>query len=96
MVMIDWAIAITVITALILASLLFIYVNNYKRIRSHFCSGLIIFAVLLLIQNVYAIHVQTTMTPQCSTELAGAILIINLLEGVGLGALLFITLKPYK
>ena len=90
----DFAVAVTVISAVILVTLLYIYISNYRKIKSSFCTGLIIFAILLLAQNVAAIYFQIGMSNQCSYETAQPFLILNFLEAVGLGALLYVTWKP--
>ena len=91
---VTWITGATIISALILISLLFVYWRNYKQIKSKFCKGLIIFALLLLLQNVIAIQVHGTMMSKCPTEISGPLFIINFLEAVGLGALLYVTWKP--
>ncbi len=91
---VDLVVVTTVISAIILVSLLTIYLGNYKKIKSKFCTGLIIFALLLLAQNVAAIYFQINMSHQCSYETAQPFLILNFLEAVGLGALLYVTWKP--
>ncbi|MBS3068619.1 hypothetical protein J4450_07980 [Candidatus Micrarchaeota archaeon] len=92
----DFAVAATVISAIILVTLLVIYLSNYRKIKSTFCTGLIIFAILLLVQNVAAIYFQINMSHQCSYETAQPFLILNFLEAIGLGALLYVTWKPCK
>ena len=93
---VGWSVIITVLSAVILVTLLVIYVSNYRKIKSSFCTGLIIFALLLLTQNVAAIYFQIGMSHQCSYETAQPFLILNFLEAVGLGALLYVTWRPCK
>ena len=90
----EFAVVATVLSAIILVTLLVIYLGNYKKIKSMFCTGLIVFALLLLAQNVAAIYFQVNMSHQCSYETAQPFLILNFLEAVGLGALLYVTWKP--
>ena len=91
---ISWSIGITVIAALILAALLFIYLRNFKSVKSKFCTGLIVFAALLLVYNLGMIYFQTMVTKHCDIDVVGPIFILNVLEALGLGALLYITWKP--
>ncbi len=46
------AIVIGVANICLLVALLYVYVKNYKRIRSKFTVGLVVFASLLLLQNI--------------------------------------------
>ncbi len=89
-----WAIIVTALSAVLLLALLFIYIRNYKAIKSKFCMGLILFAIILLAENLASLYFQTTVMEHCSYEVAEPVLLINILEVLGFSALLYVTIKP--
>ena len=91
---IDLASIVSFLNILLLLTLSFIYVRNYRTIKSKFCLGLMIFAFLFLIQNLIAFYFQVTMMYYYSKEVANIALVLNVLEALGFVALLYITWKP--
>ena len=85
---------VSILNALMLFILLYVYIRNYKAIKSKFSLGLILFGLLFLIQNLVAIYFQTAMVDYYSKEVADFALILNILEALGFAALLYVTWKP--
>lgn len=90
----EWALLATFFSTAILIALLYIYVRNYKMLKSKFCTGLIVFAALLLVQNIAAFYFHAGIMERCSYTVAEPILALNVLEMLGLSALFYITWKP--
>lgn len=91
---IDLASIVSFLNIILLLMLSFIYVRNYRTIKSKFCLGLMIFALLFLIQNLIAFYFQITMMYYYSKEVANIAFVLNALEALGFVALLYITWKP--
>mgnify|MGYP001579243670 CR=1 FL=1 len=91
---IDFATVVSVLNSILLLFLLFIYLKNYKTIKSKFTLGLAVFAILLLAQNLTSIYFQTAMIDYYSRTVANFALILNLLESLALLSLAYITWKP--
>lgn len=90
---VDLATIVSILNVVLLISLLWIYVKGYKIMKSKFALGLILFAGLLLIQNLMAIYFQFAMIMYYSAEVAGFALILNGLEALALISLGYISWK---
>ena len=90
----DFVSIVSIVNMLLSGALFFIYVRNYKVIKSNFCIGLMIFASFFLIQNATALYFQLSMVMYYTKEVADVALILNLLETLGLGVFLYLTAKP--
>jgi hypothetical protein len=80
---------------IISALLLYIYAKNYRHIKSSYNIGLMIFASLFLLDNVISIH-QTIFSWSYLVDdptIIAHIFLQDVIDLVGLGALLFITWK---
>lgn len=79
--------------------LLSVYIRNYKSLKSYFTAGLIIFSLLFLVLNLaivglwFFLFTSIPLAESVVDQAMTFILIINLSESVGLGTLLWITLK---
>ena len=51
------------INCILIMSLLYVYIKNAMKIKSFFTMGLLIFALLFLIQNIFSIYFYITMMP---------------------------------
>ena len=82
---------LTGISTLFLLGLLYMYIKNLKYVRSHFTIGLLIFAVLFLIQNIVSLYYYITMMKYYAPEVEIHVFIITLLQAIGFAILLKIT-----
>jgi len=86
------SLGITGINLIILALLLSIYTRNYRHIKSRFNLGLIAFSVLFFIENATSMIVELMFwTAEVFDVAMYHIVLINVIELLGLLALLFIT-----
>ena len=83
---------IYVIGTVVSAVLLYIYAKNYRHIKSHYNIGLIIFALLFLIDNIISLH-QIIFSWPYSPSAISHVLLQDLIDVVGLSALLYISWK---
>jgi hypothetical protein len=90
---IDFATVLTSLNVLLLLSLIYVYVSNYVKLRSRFALGLLLFALLLLLQNLAALYFQLMMIMYYTNEVAGFALVLNALEALGLACLVYISWK---
>jgi len=84
---------IYVIGTALSALLLYIYAKNYRHIKSHYNIGLMIFALLFLIDNVISLHQVLFSWSHYSTSAISHVLLQDVIDVVGLSALLYITWK---
>ena len=82
---------LTVLSALILAALLHIYIKNLRKIKSNFTIGLLIFALLFLIQNIVSLYFYLTMMDYYVPEVELHVFIFTLLQTIGFAILLKLT-----
>jgi len=75
------------------ALLLYIYAKNYRHIKGHYCIGLMIFALLFLLDNIISLHQVIFSWPLATDGIISHILLQDVIDVVGLSALLYITLK---
>ena len=81
--------AIVSVTAL--GMLLHIYIKNLRKIRSKFTIGLLVFALLFLLQNLVSIYYYLTMMKYYSPEVEVHVFILTLLQTIAFLILLKIT-----
>lgn len=91
---IDLATILSVINAILSLWLLSIYYKNYKTMKSKFCMGLLFFAGFFLVQALVASYLQFSMTGFCTKEVGNIALVLSVIEALGLGTLLYVTIKP--
>ncbi|MBN2330587.1 MAG: hypothetical protein JXC85_02125 [Candidatus Aenigmarchaeota archaeon] len=85
---------INAINAIILVALLYIFVKNYRNIKSNYNFGLLLFSSLFLAQNLLMLHLGIFMWPSGITEdIMLHILVVNVIQLLGLIPLLYITWK---
>jgi len=77
----------------LLILLLYIYLDNYKKIKSVFTLGLIMFAGLLLLQNILFSSFLLFGSIFQAIELGLPLFVLNITEFLGLLALLLVTWK---
>jgi hypothetical protein len=84
---------ITGANILLLCSLLVVYVRNLRKVGSTFTVGLLLFAALLLVQNVVSFYFYATMMPYFAAGLEGYVLTFNALQ---LGAFVILNYLTWK
>lgn len=88
---IDIIIGIAVI--LILIILLYVYVSSYREFRTKFTLGLVLFALLLLIQNILLTSLLLTYTCIITTGMGVPFFFLNFIEFFALLILIWVTLE---
>ena len=84
---------LTAISILALSCLIHVYIQNLKKIKSKFTIGLLVFALLFLIQNLISLYYYLTMMDYYSPEVEVHVFILTLLQTIGFLILLKITLE---
>ena len=82
---------LTAVSSLSLLGLLYIYIKNLKNIKSKFTIGLLIFAVLFLLQNLISLYFYFTMTEYFVPQVEVHVFILTLLQTIAFLILLKIT-----
>jgi len=88
--MIDVVLAVA--SALVLVGLLYIYVTNFRSVRSPFALGLILFAFLFLLENLAAMYFYMAMNDSnVGASVAVPMLVLNAAELIGFSTLLYVS-----
>lgn len=83
---------VSAISIIVLSGLLLVYAKNFRSIRSAFSVGLVMFAVLFLVQNIAAVALYMSMSDaQYPVGVAMPMLALNLTELCGFGILFWIS-----
>ncbi len=82
---------LTIVSILFLGGLLHIYIKNLKKIKSKFTIGLVVFAFLLLIQNIVSLYYYLTMMSYYAPEVEVHVFLLTLLQAAAFLILLKIT-----
>jgi len=82
---------LTGISTILLLGLIYVYYKNLIKIKSNFTIGLLIFALLFLIQNIISLYFFITMKNYYVPEVEIHVFILTLLQTIGFGILLKIT-----
>ncbi|HEX9566270.1 MAG TPA: hypothetical protein VGA48_01580 [Thermoplasmata archaeon] len=75
----------------VLIGLLYIYVGNYRGLRSPLSAGLIVFAGLFLIENLAAMYFYVALSEWAGAAVAVPMLALNAAELVGFATLLYVS-----
>ncbi len=89
--MLNLATGTEIINVILLAGLIYIYFQNYRRMHSKFALGLLFFAAFFLVQNLMAIYFQVAMVNYYTPEVSEHIFILTSIQTLGLVILSFIT-----
>ncbi len=81
----------TVINCLLIFLLLYVYIKNAIKVKSLFTSGLLIFAILFLIQNIVSIYFYLTMMPYYVDEVENFGFIYSIIQTIAFTILNIIT-----
>ena len=82
---------LTMISIVILIILLSIYFNNLRKIKSKFTIGLLLFALLFLIEKLISIYFYITMMDFYSPQVTPHVFTISIIQSIALLILLKIT-----
>ena len=85
---------VAMVNMAILIALFAVYANIYRKTRSTFTIGLIVFASMLLLHNGIAVYAYFAMAPLYSEALLPYFVGIHIAELAGLIVLLEVTLWP--
>jgi hypothetical protein len=92
--MMELAVGFSFLNILVLAGLSLLYARIVWKSRAMYPVGLIIFAVLLLAQNLMTVYSYESMTPFFGEAVIPYLFTISILEFGGLLALARVTLQP--
>lgn len=87
----QFTIGLVIINIVILLHLSFIYIKNLKSIHSRFTIGLLIFALIFLVENLVAAYFYFTMMPYYANGTELPTFILKLLETIAFLIFLWIT-----
>ena len=82
---------LTIISTLSLIGLAYIYIKNFMVIKSKFTIGLLIFALLFLLQNLVSLYFYLTRMEFYSAEAVIHVFILSLFQAIAFLILLKIT-----
>jgi membrane-bound metal-dependent hydrolase YbcI (DUF457 family) len=85
---------VSIVNMAILVTLLAVYANIYRKTRSTFTIGLMVFAGMLMLHNAIAVYGYFAMAPLYSDDLLPYFMVIHVAELAGLIALLKVTVWP--
>jgi hypothetical protein len=86
------SLGINLVNLIIIALLLFIYVRNYRHIKSKFNTGLIVFSLLFFAENISSIISEfLSWNSEIFDAIVANFVVINFIELLGLLTLLYIT-----
>jgi hypothetical protein len=81
------------LNVVLLAGLIAIYVNSYRRLRAEFTAGLIFFASVFLVQNLIALYSYVAMFMYYASGVGELVLAITVAQTAGLSVLLWMSLR---
>ena len=82
---------LTLFSTIFLASLLYVYYRNFTKIKSKFTLGLMVFALLFIVQNIVSLYYFLTMMDYYVPEVEIHVFILTFLQFLGFLILLKIT-----
>lgn len=91
MAMTQYTVGLAALNLLLLVSLLYVYLQNYRQLKSPFVLGLIVFAAFLLIENALALYFSITMMGLYAENVAFQALILRAIETIALTVLTYVT-----
>lgn len=85
--------ALHVANVLLALALLFIYAQNYRKIKSKYTVGLIVFALFFLLQSAMGLYFDASMVMYYSAQAQAAAMVLEGIKAVALAVLLKISLE---
>ncbi len=83
--------ALHAVNLLLLVGLLYIYVQNYRQLKTKLTAGLVLFASLFLLQSLMNIYFDATMIMKSSGSAETADTFIEAVKVVGFAILLWVS-----
>lgn len=87
------SIGISWISIIMLVILLVVYITNYKKYKSGFTIGLVLFAGLLLLQNILQVYFYTTSMQAYPPIVEQSTFMFEVIEVIAYGVILWVTLR---
>jgi len=87
----DFSVIFGIINIILLLLLLFVYVQNYRQMKSPFILGLILFALIFLVENVLGVYFHFMMVDYYSAEAMENARILMAVQTVALAILTWVT-----
>ncbi len=87
------AVLFEALNAVLLVTLLYVYVSNYRQAKAPFLLGLVVFAAFLLVQNSLALYFHLTSMEYYSKEAMSQSLPITAAQTIALLVLNYFTWK---
>ncbi len=80
---------LTSVSILLLLALLWIYWQNYRKLKSGFTLGLITFALIFLIQNLMSFYYFATMMPYFVDAVEMHVFLLSMLQSIAFAVMLW-------
>ncbi|MCD6496207.1 MAG: hypothetical protein J7K54_02975 [Candidatus Aenigmarchaeota archaeon] len=74
-------------------ALIAVYANNFRLVRSKMTFGMLIFASMFLLENIFSLYFYSSLLAQGITSITTFNLVVKFLEMLGLLTLLYVTWK---
>ena len=81
------------VNILLLAGLIVVYGNSFRRVRAEFTAGLLFFSGVFLVQNFLAFYSYVAMFMYFASDVSGLVLAITVAQTAGLAVLLWMSLR---
>jgi hypothetical protein len=78
-------------STLMLLVLIYIYYTNFKKIKSSFTLGLMLFALLFLVQNLVSLYYYFTMMEFYVEQVSMHVFVLTLLQAIAFAIMLKLT-----
>ena len=80
---------LTFVSIILLLALLWIYWQNYRKLKSGFTLGLITFALIFLIQNLMSFYYFATMMPYFVDAVEIHVFLLSMLQSIAFAVMLW-------
>jgi hypothetical protein len=81
------------VNVLLLLGLIWVYGNDFRKIRAQFTAGLLFFVALLLVQNLLTLYSFLAMFMYYAEDVGGFVLAYTIVQTAGLVVLLWLSLR---
>ena len=83
--------ALHVINVILLSMLLYIYLQNYRQLKTKMTAGLVLFAGFFLVQSLMSIYFDTAMVMYSSSHAEIAATILEVVKAIGFAILVWVS-----
>jgi len=83
--------ALHVINVILILALLYIYLQNYAKMKSKYTIGLMFFAFILLVQSAMGLYFDTTMVMYSTPQATSIATLLEAIKAVSFAILLWIS-----